>query len=498
MNPRKLTGRLAGALGLLLVLTLVLLPVPVLAVPQSGHVFYGTVFAEGTAAPQGIVIAARVAGLEYTTTVDAQGRYGYTPVFNIPADDPDTPAKEGASTGNPIQFYIGGTLATLYDVTAAQTLSSYPFKIGGATRLNLSIAGAAPQPLSAEAGGPYSGTTGATIALSGSASGGTSPYTYAWDLDNDGAYDDATGASPSYSWSAAGTYTIRLRVTDNASATATDNATVTITAPAPVSGGGGGGGGGAAPPGPVMGTGGSVPLTFNASGFVMYSVGLKGPNQEFTLIIPAGIQATVNNQNVSVITATVVNLAALPTAPNTSAILLGCDFGPSGATFSVPGVTLTMTYDPATLPAGVSENQLYIAYWSTTQNQWIKVPSTVDTSTHTLQANQLTHFTYFAVMGDRPVPTPTPTPKPTPTPSPTPTPTPTPTPSPKPTPTPSPTPTTPTPTPTPTPALTPSPTPIPAPAATALFNKPLIGGIVAVLVIGALLIFFLSRRRKAD
>ncbi len=126
-------------------------------------------------------------------------------------------------------------------------------------------------------------------------------------------------------------------------------------------GGGGGGGGGGAPPGPAVVTGGSVPLTFNPSGFVIYSVQLQGQNREFTLTVPAGIQATVNNQPVSAITATVLNLAALPPAPSSSAILLACDFGPSGAAFSLPGITLAMTYDLATLPAGVVENQLYIA-----------------------------------------------------------------------------------------------------------------------------------------
>jgi hypothetical protein len=45
-------------------------------------------------------------------------------------------------------------------------------------------------PLTAEAGGSYSGNVGDTIQLSGSATGGTQPYSYAWDLDNDGQYDD--------------------------------------------------------------------------------------------------------------------------------------------------------------------------------------------------------------------------------------------------------------------------------------------------------------------
>jgi hypothetical protein len=84
--------------------------------------------------------------------------------------------------------------------------------------------------LAAEAGGPYSGKVGTAVQLSGSATGGASPYSFAWDLSNDGQYDDATGATPSYTWTTAGTYAIGLKVTDNVAATSTDTAQVIITA----------------------------------------------------------------------------------------------------------------------------------------------------------------------------------------------------------------------------------------------------------------------------
>jgi hypothetical protein len=83
----------------------------------------------------------------------------------------------------------------------------------------------------ADAGGPYSGNEGETISLDGSGSSdpGGSIAAYAWDLDGDNQYDDATGVSPNFTLPAAGSLTtIGLRVTDNLGATATDTATVNI------------------------------------------------------------------------------------------------------------------------------------------------------------------------------------------------------------------------------------------------------------------------------
>jgi len=82
--------------------------------------------------------------------------------------------------------------------------------------------------LTAIAGGPYSGAAGELISFSGSVLGGSSPYTFAWDLDNDGEYDDASGASASKSWDIPGEYIISLKVTDSMQESDTDDATVTV------------------------------------------------------------------------------------------------------------------------------------------------------------------------------------------------------------------------------------------------------------------------------
>ncbi len=96
--------------------------------------------------------------------------------------------------------------------------------------------------------------------------------------------------------------------------------------------------------------------------------------------------------------------------PSQNPILLVYDLGPAGTTFTPP-ITLTMHYNPATLPPGVFESTLYIAYWS--GSEWQALQSTVDTKTETVSA-LLSHFSLYALMGKMTTLAPTPTPTPLP------------------------------------------------------------------------------------
>jgi len=81
------------------------------------------------------------------------------------------------------------------------------------------------------AGGPYTGEVDEEIQFTGSAFGGTAPYTYAWDF-GDG--NVGTGETPTHAYTDAGVYNVTLTVTDAALDTATATTTATITAPQPV------------------------------------------------------------------------------------------------------------------------------------------------------------------------------------------------------------------------------------------------------------------------
>jgi PKD domain len=92
----------------------------------------------------------------------------------------------------------------------------------------------------ADAGGPYATQEGTNVVVT--AAGSTDPdvgdsLTFAWDFDNDGSFDDATGVSPAFDLVGQdGVFTIRVRATDTAGVSDTDTAQVTVTNVAPTVG----------------------------------------------------------------------------------------------------------------------------------------------------------------------------------------------------------------------------------------------------------------------
>src|SRR5438094_132390 len=79
---------------------------------------------------------------------------------------------------------------------------------------------------------PSSPQAGQSVSFTGSASGGTSPYSYSW---NFGDGSTGTGSSATHTYSSAGSYTVTLTVKDNGSPqqTATSQQTITVSSPLP-------------------------------------------------------------------------------------------------------------------------------------------------------------------------------------------------------------------------------------------------------------------------
>ena len=77
--------------------------------------------------------------------------------------------------------------------------------------------------------GPFSGDEGQPITLTATATDvPADTLSYAWDLDGDGEYDDATGATVEYTFPDNGTYTVGVLVTDDDGGSASGTATVDV------------------------------------------------------------------------------------------------------------------------------------------------------------------------------------------------------------------------------------------------------------------------------
>lgn len=128
-----------------------------------------------------------------------------------------------ANTAHPIHTYTSeGTFEVILTVT--DNIGATATDTTQAT-----VAAAGNTPPTANPGGPYSGVVGSVISVTGSGTDDGSIAAYAWDLDNDGAFDDANTASTSFTCTAAGTFTVRLEVRDNGTPPLSSTASTTVT-----------------------------------------------------------------------------------------------------------------------------------------------------------------------------------------------------------------------------------------------------------------------------
>jgi glucose/arabinose dehydrogenase len=128
------------------------------------------------------------------------------------------PATFRASASNPVDLEFGPGNDLFYPDHVGGRVMRIHFTEGNQT------------PRAAVSATPVSGQTPLSVSFDGRASSDPDPgdsLAFAWDLDGDGQYDDASSAETSFTYTAAGAYPVGLRVTDSHGASATDKIAVT-------------------------------------------------------------------------------------------------------------------------------------------------------------------------------------------------------------------------------------------------------------------------------
>ena len=154
------------------------------------------------------------------------------------------PGPDGVPTPSKIVTFADGAANPVYlQIGPGGDLFYADFDGGTIRRVTYTSAN---QPPTADATAtPTTGAAPLTVQFDGSGSSDPDAgdsLSYAWDLDGDGAYDDSTGVSPTYTYTTQGVYTASLRVTDGHGASGTASVqisvgntgpTATISSPAP-------------------------------------------------------------------------------------------------------------------------------------------------------------------------------------------------------------------------------------------------------------------------
>jgi hypothetical protein len=205
-----------------------------IAMDGEGNVALGYSVSSGTVFP-GIRYVGRLAG-------DPAGTLPQGEITLMDGAGSQTACQSVDTDGDGIQDFCRGrwgdyssmNVDPVDDCTFWYTTEYMP--TGGNWRTHIASFSLCNSPPVADAGGPYTTDEGTDVTLD--ASGSSDPdgdaVTYEWDLDNDGAFDDATGATATFATVGQdGVFPVVVRVTDPDGASDTDETTVTVNNVAP-------------------------------------------------------------------------------------------------------------------------------------------------------------------------------------------------------------------------------------------------------------------------
>ncbi len=360
-QPRRFKARLFRILSVAIVLILLhslLGALVAQAQPSPPAKYYGTVTMGGSPAPAGVAVSARIGGAEYaSTSTDAQGRYGWTPpLFYVPAAGSALPQPRDGDT---VSFYVAGQLAT-----------ALSFQTGDVREVNLVVAGASSLPPTVTPTLPPSGPGPAPLQPT------VPPPVTPPDLPT-----PVVTPAPAPTITPAPLTVTPVPVTPTPVTPApTTETPPRPTAPPPT----------APAPIPVFSKDtGKADLPADNSGKVTTTISIKDDTGAINVTIDSGTSATDKSgapvNSITAVKTTVragrsfvsvagaVDKVAKTVATSVShftpfAIMAGkevvvaYELGPSGTQFS-PSITLTLKYDPNSLPPGFNESDLTMAYF---------------------------------------------------------------------------------------------------------------------------------------
>jgi hypothetical protein len=485
---KKITMRWAGFFALFTALICLTLPAQVISaadIMPVPHAFYGNLYhVDNTLASAGVLVTATVNGAEGGSILTTEvGQYG-----EADAGSPKLIVQGDFVDGDTIRFFVNGSLAS----------PTYAFQSGAVTKLDLTYT-----PPTEYFFGTITNLNGTTVSAGVTVSAKVNGMDYSFTTTEAGKYGGSGPSDP------------KLLIQDDIA----DGTTITfyvngiLASPTAVfangqtteinltySSGGGGGGGGATTttattttttatptisPVQVIVDGKVTILPVNNDGVVLVTVSESSPDNKVELIIPEGTTITVlPGTTLQAISMTPMNMDEVPPPPSGGTTIgLPYDGEPSGVTFAPP-ITMVWEYSDSDVPLGVNEEDLTVAYYDEALGQWVILPCVVNPETNTITV-QISHFTDFIIIvpltttPTTPSQTATTSPATTPTSSATATPTST-------------TPTTTVPTQTTTAA-----TSVTSPAVSGTgANWAVIGGAIGGVIVVALIIFFVLRRKQ--
>jgi len=385
------------------------------------HAFYGSVTIDGTPAPTGTVVEARgegvLTGIEGNPiTVTEAGKYGGPDGF-----DPKLVAQGDITDGTSLTFYLNNVTAQCYDVQAGgEWLDGYPFKSGGVTVLNLKVGEAPPIE-------PDISVTPATKNFRDiNVGSSSSPQTFT--VRNVGYVDLAVGtiditgtnadqftiqnnAVSSETIIPGGSVTLQVVFTPastgaksaalNIPSDDPDEATVSVSLS---------GSGVTEGPGPA-----EYYLTVDMLGDISkWDISEQGKLLGLLQVSSADNKVTISlgkdascldKGNNRLSTITISEQTGWPPVPEDYDIIgTAYEFQPAGAKFA-PALSLALSYAGNDVPQYASEEDVYIAYYDATGENWVPLTSQVNTENNIVTA-PVSHFTTFAIMGAAVSPTP--------------------------------------------------------------------------------------------